>query len=222
MAGFARRETARSMSAPTTCEATTRTSTGSSTGAGGSSGATCCAETWTVPSRVRTCRSCCTCRRSSASCGSCGGSVATTRPSSGTACWCRRPRRSRRIRCSGTSTTNLRPGSWNDTGSRRSPGRIWLPQSAGTAFTPVDRLTAFTLLVGVLDFVLPLFEFTFRSDVITQGFDDALLFDSVTEVTPTTQRYSVRTTSGRQLSRPTTSWSPPPPTCLPGCSTWVP
>ena len=70
------------------------------------------------------------------------------------------------------------------------------PAVRGTAFTPVDRLTAFTLLVGVLDFVLPLFEFTFRFDVITQGFDDALLFDSVMEVTPTTQRYSVRTVSG--------------------------
>ncbi|HYN75201.1 MAG TPA: NAD(P)-binding protein [Candidatus Limnocylindria bacterium] len=74
------------------------------------------------------------------------------------------------------------------------------PAVRGTAFTSVDRLTAFTLLVGVLDFVLPIFEFTFRPDVITQGFGDALLFDSVTEVTPTSNRYSVRTRHGGSVT----------------------
>lgn len=70
------------------------------------------------------------------------------------------------------------------------------PAVRGTAFTSVDNLTAFTLLVGVLDFVLPVFEFTFRFDVLTDGFEDALLLDSVTEVTPTSNHYSVQTRHG--------------------------
>ena len=70
------------------------------------------------------------------------------------------------------------------------------PAVRGLAFTPVDRLTAFTLLVGVLDFVVPIFEYTFRFDVLTDGFEDALLLDSVTELTPTSNHYSIQTRDG--------------------------
>lgn len=76
--------------------------------------------------------------------------------------------------------------------------RLYLaPAVHGTAFTSVDRVTAFTLLVGVLPTVIPMFEYTFRFDLITAGLEKALLFDSVTEVTTTGGRYSIQTrTSG--------------------------
>jgi len=64
----------------------------------------------------------------------------------------------------------------------------------------VDRLTAFTLLVGVLDFVLPIFEFTFRFDLLTDGFEDAVRVDSVTEVTPTSNHYTVQTRHGGSVT----------------------
>ena len=70
------------------------------------------------------------------------------------------------------------------------------PAVRGLAFTPVDRLTAFTLLIGVLDFVVPIFEYTFRFDALTDGFEDALLLDSVTEVTPASSQYVVHTRHG--------------------------
>jgi len=74
------------------------------------------------------------------------------------------------------------------------------PAVRGLAFTPVERLTAFTLLVGVLDFVVPIFEYTPRFDVLTDGFQDALLFDSVTEVTPTSNHYSIQTRDGGSVT----------------------
>ena len=70
------------------------------------------------------------------------------------------------------------------------------PVVRATAFTPVDRLTAFTLLVGVLDFVVPTFEYTFRFDLLTDGFDDALLLDSVTDVESSSDHYAIRTRRG--------------------------
>ena len=70
------------------------------------------------------------------------------------------------------------------------------PVVRATAFTPVDRLTAFTLLVGVLDFVVPTFEYRFRVDVLTDGFDDALLLDSVTDVESSSDHYAIRTHRG--------------------------
>ena len=64
------------------------------------------------------------------------GFVATTRPSSTIACWCRRPRRSGRIRCYGTSTTNRRPGS-SERHRIEDVTRSYLaPAVRGTAFTP--------------------------------------------------------------------------------------
>jgi glycine/D-amino acid oxidase-like deaminating enzyme len=76
--------------------------------------------------------------------------------------------------------------------------RLYLaPVMHGTGFTSVDRVTAFSLLVGVLPTIIPMFEYTFRFDLITAGFEKAVLLDSVTEVTPTGGRYSIETrTSG--------------------------
>lgn len=74
------------------------------------------------------------------------------------------------------------------------------PAVRGTAFTSFDRLTAFTFLVGVLDFVLPIFEFTFRLDVLTDGFGDAVLRDSVTAITCASKNYSVESRDGGTVS----------------------
>ncbi len=67
------------------------------------------------------------------------------------------------------------------------------PAIQGTGFTSVGKLTAFTLLVGVLPTIIPVFEYTFRFDRLTDGFEDAFLFDSVTAVSPTSGHYSIQT-----------------------------
>ncbi len=74
------------------------------------------------------------------------------------------------------------------------------PAVRATAFTPVDRLTAFTLLVGVLDFVIPTFEYRFRFDVLTDGFDHAVLLDSVTDVESNADHYEIRTRAGGDVA----------------------
>jgi len=70
------------------------------------------------------------------------------------------------------------------------------PAIHGTGFTSVDGLTAFTLLVAVLPTVIPMFEYTFRPDLLTDGFEGQLLFDSVTSLARTSEGYSVQTRSG--------------------------
>ncbi len=70
----------------------------------------------------------------------------------------------------------------------------------GTAFTSTDSLTAFTLLVLVLPTIIPTFEYTFRFDRLMAGFEDALLLDSVTGVTPTAGRYRIETRNGGSFS----------------------
>ncbi len=74
------------------------------------------------------------------------------------------------------------------------------PGIRATGFTTLHGLTAFTLLVGVLPLVIPMFEYRFRPDALTSGFEEALLFDSVTEVTPGADEYSVRTASGESFT----------------------
>ena len=67
------------------------------------------------------------------------------------------------------------------------------PAIQGTGFTSLDGLTAFTLLVGVLPTMIPIHEYTFRFDRLTAGFENSLLIDTVTELTPTLDGYLVRT-----------------------------
>ena len=74
------------------------------------------------------------------------------------------------------------------------------PAVQGTAFTSVDRLTAFTLLVGVLPLIIPMFEYAPRLDRLTAGFEDALFFDSVTAVNATTSGYSIQTLNSSAFS----------------------
>jgi predicted NAD/FAD-dependent oxidoreductase len=74
------------------------------------------------------------------------------------------------------------------------------PYAQGTAFAPLARLTAFTMLVGVLPTIVPIFEYTFRFDALTAGFDGSLLFDSVTRLAHSTDRYVVRTRRGESFT----------------------
>ena len=74
------------------------------------------------------------------------------------------------------------------------------PAVQGTAFTSVDRLTAFTMLVGVLPLIVPMFEYAFRFDILTAGFEDTVLIDSVTAVTPTGDGYSIQTHNSGTVS----------------------
>ena len=75
------------------------------------------------------------------------------------------------------------------------------PAVQGTAFTSLDRLTAFTLLVGVLPLIVPMFEYVPRLDVLTAGFEDDLLFDSVTAIESTADgTYSIQTHSASYVA----------------------
>jgi glycine/D-amino acid oxidase-like deaminating enzyme len=67
------------------------------------------------------------------------------------------------------------------------------PAIQGTGFTSLDGLTAFTLLVGVLPTVIPIYEYAFRFDRLTAGFEDDILIDTVTEIASTPDGYAVRT-----------------------------
>ncbi|MDH3260169.1 MAG: NAD(P)-binding protein [Acidimicrobiia bacterium] len=67
------------------------------------------------------------------------------------------------------------------------------PLAQGTGFTSLDRLTAFTMLVGALPMIVPMFEFTFRFDLLMADFEEPPLFDSVIEVTPAGSHYVITT-----------------------------
>ncbi len=70
------------------------------------------------------------------------------------------------------------------------------PAIHGTGFTGVDGLTAFSLLVAVLPTVIPMFEYTFRPDVLMDGFERHMSVDSVTSIARTNDGYSIQTRSG--------------------------
>jgi glycine/D-amino acid oxidase-like deaminating enzyme len=74
------------------------------------------------------------------------------------------------------------------------------PGMQGTGFTSMDRLSALTLLVGALPTIIPIFEYTFRFDLLTAGFEDDVLLDSVTGIDTTADHYLVQTRSGGRFS----------------------
>jgi glycine/D-amino acid oxidase-like deaminating enzyme len=73
------------------------------------------------------------------------------------------------------------------------------PAIRATGFTSLNELTAFTLLVGVLPMVVPIFEHTFDLDALVAGFEDVIAQDSVTSVVPIRGGFSVRTRNGGGL-----------------------
>lgn len=79
--------------------------------------------------------------------------------------------------------------------------RLYLgPYAQGTAFASLDRLSAFTMLVGVLPTIVPIFEYTFRFDDLTAGFDDAIVFDSAIRLTRSVDHHLVHTASGQTFT----------------------
>jgi hypothetical protein len=74
------------------------------------------------------------------------------------------------------------------------------PYAVGTAFAPLERLSAFTMLVGALPTIVPIYEYTFRFDTLTAGFTESLLIDSVTHLTHSTDHHLVETRSGETFT----------------------
>jgi glycine/D-amino acid oxidase-like deaminating enzyme len=73
------------------------------------------------------------------------------------------------------------------------------PAIRATGFTTLDELTAFTLLVGVLPMVVPMFEYAFDLDALVAGFEQAITLDSVTALAPTSGGFSIRTRDGASV-----------------------
>jgi len=85
------------------------------------------------------------------------------------------------------------------------------PAVQGTAFTSINRLTTFTLLVGVLPLITPMYEYQFRFDRLTAGFEDAIRLDSVTAIAPATAGgYSIQTRNSGVLSATNVVVATPP------------
>ena len=63
------------------------------------------------------------------------------------------------------------------------------PGLHGSAFLPLDQLSGFTLLLGVLPTIVATYEFTVRWDALLDGFDDALISDAVTAIVAVDTRY---------------------------------
>lgn len=74
------------------------------------------------------------------------------------------------------------------------------PYAQGTTFASLNRLSAFTMLVGVLPTIVPIFEYTFRFDDLTAGFDDSIVFDSTIRLIRSADHYLVHTASGQMLA----------------------
>ncbi len=79
--------------------------------------------------------------------------------------------------------------------------RSYLAQYAqGTAFASIERLSTFTMLVGALPTIVPIFEYSFRLDALTAGFEDSLLSDSVTRLARSSDGYVLHTLSGETFT----------------------
>lgn len=70
------------------------------------------------------------------------------------------------------------------------------PLVHATGFTSIEKITALTLLVGILPTVVPMYEFTFRPDDLMKGFEESIVFDSVTGFSRDGSHYSIKTSSG--------------------------
>ena len=73
------------------------------------------------------------------------------------------------------------------------------PAIRATGFTTLDGLTAFTLLVGVLPMVVPMFEYAFDLDALVAGFEQAIALDSVTALSPISDGFSIRARGGASI-----------------------
>ncbi|NHZ70209.1 MAG: NAD(P)-binding protein [Proteobacteria bacterium] len=76
------------------------------------------------------------------------------------------------------------------------------PVVQGTAFTSIGDLTAMTLLVGILPTIVPMYEFTLRTDLLTAGFEDSVVLDSVADISSSDGDHTVRTVGGATYVAP--------------------
>lgn len=63
----------------------------------------------------------------------------------------------------------------------------------GTTFRALDQLTAFSLLLGALPAIVPIYEFTFHPGSLLEGFRQRHLKDTVTAITPEGGGYRIDT-----------------------------
>lgn len=56
------------------------------------------------------------------------------------------------------------------------------PGLHGSTFLPVSRLSGFVFLQFTLPMIVPIYEFSFRTDAMTRGFEDAIRLGSVTRI----------------------------------------
>ncbi len=73
------------------------------------------------------------------------------------------------------------------------------PGLYGTTFLPLSRLTAFTLLLGALPILVPIYEFAYRADT-GAAWTRSVLFDTVTEISQRGHPYMVNTSRSGSLS----------------------
>jgi hypothetical protein len=73
------------------------------------------------------------------------------------------------------------------------------PSLHGTTFSSLEELSAFTLLLGALPVMVPIYEFTFRLDAMVDGFSHALMTDTVVSVAPHPSGYRINTHSNGSL-----------------------
>ncbi|MCL1595529.1 MAG: hypothetical protein M3132_14360, partial [Actinomycetia bacterium] len=76
------------------------------------------------------------------------------------------------------------------------------PVVQGTAFCSIEELTAMTLLIGILPTIVPMYEYTLRTDLLTAGFEDSIVFDSVAVISSSDGDYTVRTVGGATYVAP--------------------
>jgi hypothetical protein len=67
------------------------------------------------------------------------------------------------------------------------------PGLHGTTFQPLSRLTAFVLLLGALPVIVPIYEFSLRSEILRRGWSRNLLEDTVAGIAPLGNSYRVDT-----------------------------
>ena len=73
------------------------------------------------------------------------------------------------------------------------------PGLHGTAFAPLRDITAFTLLLGTLPFLVPAYEFTLRLDRLVDGFADIIVPDTVNAISSDGAGYHVETQANEAL-----------------------
>jgi len=71
------------------------------------------------------------------------------------------------------------------------------PGLHGSAFVPLDRLTGFTMLLGSLPAIEPIYEFTMRWDDFLGGFRDNITMAKVATIAETDHGYRVDAVDGR-------------------------